>query len=140
MSIETNNFKLYYIKKTYDFEKSVNNNIIIELYRSNLYNKLCKKLLNKLNKYQENKIIMSNELALDILSMLIFNHNFKKSFDPIFDIESPFTKENIKDYIIKKRCITYFKASIIKIILNIFPTISEYYIKYYKRIKKKINI
>ena len=140
MSIETNNFKLYYIKKTYDFEKSVNNNIIIELYRSNLYNKLCEKLLNKLNKYQENKIIMSNELALDILSMLIFNHNFKKSFDPLFDIESPFTIEKITDYIIKKKCISYFDKSINKIIIKIFPTISEYYIKYYKRIKKKINI
>ena len=81
MSIETNNFKLYYKKKTYEFEKYVNNNIIIELYRSNLYNKLSDRLLDKLNKYQKDNIIMSNELALDILSMLIFNHKFKKSLD-----------------------------------------------------------
>jgi hypothetical protein len=139
MSIETNNFKLYYKKKTYDFEKYVNNNIIIELYRSNLYNKLSDRLLDKLNKYQKDNIIMSNELALDILSMLIFNHKFKKSLDPLFDIVSPFTRENIIDYIIKRRCISYFKKSITRIIIKIFPTLSKYYIKYYNRIKKNIN-
>jgi hypothetical protein len=139
MSIETNNFKLYYKEKKYDFQKNVNNNLIIELYRSNLYNKLSKKLLDKLNKYQKDNIILSNELALDILSMLIFNHTFKKLLDPLFDIDSPFTKDKIINYIIKRKCISYFKKSIIGIIIKIYPTISKYYIKYYNRIKKNIN-
>ena len=147
--INTNNFKLEYINKKYKY--IYKNEIIIEIYRSNLFIKLQKKLLKYYNKYLQNilkknplyditdrKKYFSIEYATDLLSIFIFNHKFNSNLDIIFDDISPFNKITLYNYIERDNCININKSSI-KIIYKIFPKLSFTYIKYYKKLENKLN-
>jgi len=129
----TNNYNIYYpqikLNKT-------DNLIILELYRNTLYNILKKKINNYRKEYNK---LLSEALTYDILCILLFNHEFTSNKDPIFDSTSPFTKKNIYDYFFKKKCLKTIPKKTINIILNIFPKISNIYIKFYKKINKNIK-
>ena len=86
INYRTNNYDLSYphIVK--------NDSIILEVYRNMLYNKLKKKINDLRKQYDE---YLTEGFTYDIMSILLFNHEFKSEFDPIFDISSPFTKNNI---------------------------------------------
>jgi hypothetical protein len=132
--IETNNFLLHYKHKIYKYQKILKNYIIIELYRTNMYNKLHLELNNLIKKYD---YVLSIQLAYDILSLLIFNHKFKSKLDPLFDSTSPFTIEKINN-LFDNKCITYCDTNQINIIKKEFPQLSKYYLEYYKNIKNNI--
>ena len=66
------------------------------------------------------------------MNIIIFNNNKKK--DAIFDIISPFTKENLNDFFIIKKCL-YCPDDVIKNCIDILPSLSEHYVEYYKYIK-----
>ena len=135
--MDTTNYNIKYNIKKYDYQNIVNNNIIIEIYRNYLYNKLKKKL-KKLRQKEDNNIL-SLPLLYDIFSIFIINHNFNSSFDPIFDNISPFEIQNIKNYFYEN-CLPTLSDDIIKVILKILPNISNKYLKYYKKINKYINL
>ena len=126
----TNNYDIYYpiIKLNEN-----TNSIILELYRTTLYNKLKKKINEIRIKYTK---LLSESLAYDIMSILLFNHTFESKIDPLFDSTSPFTKKNIYNYFYVKKCLKTIPNETIKIILKIFPKISNRYIKYYNKIVK----
>jgi len=136
---EIENYNINYPK----IDKIINP-LIIELIRLNLYLKLQKKLKKLRIKYNTNftdqNKSLSEMLALDLLSIFIFNHKFKSNIDPLFDCESPFTKLKIIKYFYEKKCLRNLTDDTINIIIKIFPKISKTYIKYYNRIKdNKIN-
>ena len=135
--MDTTNYNIKYNIKKYDYQNIVNNNIIIEIYRNYLYNKLKKKL-KKLRQKEDNNIL-SLPLLYDIFSIFIINHNFNSSFDPIFDNISPFEIQNIKNYFYEN-CLPTLSDDIIKVILKILHNISKKYLKYYKKINKYINL
>jgi len=140
----TNNYNINYIKND---NKDIKTTIILELYRLTLYNKLQEKLKKIRIKYTNNNNdknkSLTNMLALDILSILLFNHKYESNLDPLFDSKSPFTKLNINNYFKKYKCIRNISKDTLNIIIKIFPKISNKYIKYYNKIikflKKKSN-
>lgn len=150
-SIDTNSFNIIYNHKILDYENIINNKIILELYRSFLYNKLK----TRLKKYYDifcdyyktkhtnidinnKKYFVSFTLLLDIMSIFIIEHKFKSNLDPIFDLKSPFNKKNLNKYF-KNRCIPSLDKKIRLIIIEVLPKISKIYKKYYNKIKKNIK-
>ena len=138
----TTNFSITYKSHKY------NNNIILELYRKRLYNKLLKRLNKIRKKYlkklikknphinlNNNNLYLSNELSMDIFSILIMDMTNKK--DPIFNDKSPFDKELLIKYFNVNKCIKTLKPSIIESIIYIFPQLSKKYISYYHKLTKK---
>jgi hypothetical protein len=81
--------------------------------------------------------IISYHLALDILSLFIFNHKFKSKLDPIFDSSSPFKQKKIK-YIFKN-CITYCNQKQVNLIIKIYPQLTDIYLECYHEILKNIE-
>ena len=148
-TIDTNNFKLDYINKRYNYINK--NKIIIEIYRCNLFNRLQKKLLIYYNKYLEN-ILKKNPSAditdkrkylglgysTDLLSIFICNHKFNSDLDIIFDDTSPFNKTTLYNYIERDYCITTNESTRL-MIYKIYPKLDFTYIKYYKKLKNRIN-
>uniref|UniRef100_A0A6C0H738 PCIF1 WW domain-containing protein n=1 Tax=viral metagenome TaxID=1070528 RepID=A0A6C0H738_9ZZZZ len=153
MEINTNNFNFIYNNKIYDYESISNNHIILDIYRLTLYEKLKRKVLKERHKYKkkldyinnsnidtnDKNVFISSNLCKDILGILLFNHNFKTSYDPIFDIETPFNEDNITQLLIKEKCIGYLTSNIIKNIIYLYPLLSKKYIKYYNKIKNNIS-
>lgn len=142
LEINTNS---YYIKY-YDIQND--NNIIKEVYRLYYYDKLQNKLYKYINKYllkvlkkdpnaniSDRKIYLTKEFATDIISILIFNHNFNSN-DPIFDNKSPFEYNNIYTFFNKDKCLTIYTDKLKQMIFDIIPKIGQKYIKYYKKLKK----
>ena len=147
VTINTNNFKLEYINKTYKYK----NEILIEIYRSNLFNRLQKKLSKYYNKYLESMlkkdpstdITDKNKYfgigySIDLLSIFIFNHKFNSDLDVIFDNISPFNKKSIYNYIERDNCINVNKSNR-TMIYKIYPKLNESYIKYHKKLENRIN-
>ena len=146
--VSTNNFNYVYKDTEYGYEYDCTNNLILELYRAKLYNKLKSKLLKikyayyitiknidtRRNKASDNKNkYLSDALAKDILGLLIFNHSFNSNYDPIFDNISPYTISNLSKQFIKEKKLATLKKKIIKDILIIYLQLSSKYIRYYNR-------
>jgi len=142
----TNNFLINYKTQYYN-----NNNIIIELYRKYLYEKLKKyldkirekHLKKKLNKnpninINDKHIYISQILSYDLLSIIIMNMDNKK--DPLFNDISPFDKEKLNEYFNSNKCLRTIDSNIIKSIIKIYPKLSNKYIHYYNKLCNiKIN-
>lgn len=145
MIIDTNNFYIKYNDIEYE------TNIIKELYRLYYYDRLQYKLKIYLKKYilnlikdnpdidiSNNKLYLTKELAIDLMSLLIFNHKFNSN-DPIFDNISPFTYEKIYKYIEIDNCLISYAKSIKEMIYNVIPKLGKKYIKYYKKLRRDIK-
>jgi hypothetical protein len=137
----TNNYDIYYPKINLS---KIKNPLILELYRTTLYSKLQDKVKEERLKYNTNTSdknkSLSEVFALDMMSILLFNHKFKSKFDPLFDSTSPFTKINIDNYFFKYKCLKTLSQETIEIILKVFPKISNTYIKYYKQIVENLKL
>jgi hypothetical protein len=146
LKLNTNNYYIEYNNLIYEYKKYCNNFIISEIYRNTLYIKFknhiikCrKKIINaQINIDIDNNNFISQVYLYDIVSLLIINHKFESSFDPIFDSKSPFTLNNINNYL-NKNCIPTLNKNIIQSLKNILPNLNHKYIKYYKKFKKKIK-
>jgi hypothetical protein len=143
-TFKTENFLIEYKPVNYK------NNIILELYRQKYYEKLKDKLnkirIKYLTKLKNKKpdinindihLYLSQELSYDLLSIFIMDMDNKK--DPIFNDISPFTKQNLHRFFNIDKCIATININIIKSILRIYPYLSKIYIKYFNKLKKKIN-
>ena len=123
------NFKTnYFNNKDLKIEKS----LITELYRLDYYDNLKKELLDKLEKIN----CKYSKLIIEIMNIIIFNHDNRK--DPIFDIISPFNKENLNEFFNVKKCM-YCPPEVISDCINIFPTLSKSYISFYNKINEPIK-
>lgn len=142
IEINNNKFHYYYNEIKYKYEDTVKNIIILEIYRSNLYNKLKNyilklrlKYLLKIYPYTQLSIYnnyVNEEYILNLLSIIIFTHKFNSLHDPIFDDISPFNKDNLEN-IFNNKCLIN-KEHNINMILTIFPYLSKKYLKYYNKI------
>lgn len=119
--------------KTSNYEIEYNNNIsniniIKEYYRHYLYSKLKKYLLQYKKDLNISDDKLSPSFALEVLSIILFNHKFKSN-EIIFDKISPFDNKRLIKFISKDHLtmsnnqITYIK--------QLFPLISKKYKKYY---------
>ena len=145
--ISTNSFYIKYKCDTYKYESLTKNKIILEIYRCHLYKKLKMKMkkiwknsfknIDAKNSINIKDDHVSLNLLYDFSYIIILNHKFNSDFDPLFDNYSPFNKNKLEEYFDKK-CIPTITNEVIVSAINILSEISNIYIKYYKKLKKKI--
>ena len=144
--IITSNYHLFYDidKMVICDNKKMDELIFKEYYRIKYYNKMVKYFVEDLEKYFEKnkknpKIYRdkhNSKFIVNVIIIIIFNCNTKK--DVLFDDKNIFTKELVKDYLIKNKCINA-SMDLLKICCDVIPTIADSYIKYYhKLINKKM--
>lgn len=153
MNINSDSFQLSFNSKIFDYENKTKNIIITDIYRRFLYDKLKNHFSVIYKKYVDDIKIsnininvhdrtnfLSFVFGIDFISLFIFSHNFNSNFDPIFDSVSPFSIDNIVDYIENKNCIITINKNIKKCILDIFPQLSDLYIQCFNDLVNNIHL
>jgi len=143
LSINTNNYNINYNNILYLYKNYTTNYLVTEIYRTFLYKRFKKFVIKKrieknINNLDKEQFIGVNYL-LDMVSLFIINHKFKSLFDPIFDSTTPFNKKDI-DYFFSKKCIPTMNNDVINSLKVILPELSDKYIKYHNKLKKRIKI